>query len=304
MQAPISGGYVALPTPFRDGRLDLETLERLIDRVADHGIDGILIAGTTGETPTLNEYERRSLIHAAVDFNGGRTHLMIGVGTNCTRTSVENARFAVSCGADSILVVTPYYNRPNRRGLLLHYGQIADATDAPLVLYNVPKRTGCDLTPDVAAELAARHECIVAIKEASPSVERVRELVDQTDLAVLCGEDSLLVEFCEAGAVGAVSVVANLAPGHVMRLIDRACTQGDLEGARQIQQKLDPLIEALSIEVNPVPLKAALSILGLCRDEVRAPLARMESRNLARLQEAVESSVAIEELQAAGTSWE
>ncbi len=300
MQAPISGGYVALPTPFRDGRLDLETLERLIDRVVDHGIDGILIAGTTGETPTLNEYERRSLIHAAVDFNHGRTALMIGVGTNCTRTSVENARFAVSCGADSILVVTPYYNRPNRRGLLQHYGQIADATDAPLVLYNVPKRTGCDLTPDVAAELAARHECIVAIKEASPSIERVRELVGRTDLAVLCGEDKLLYEFCEAGAVGAVSVVANLAPGQVTRLVELVAAEHDLEGGREIQRVLDPLIEALSLDVNPVPVKAALSILGLCGEEVRPPLAAIDSRELSLLRQAVESSPAIEELQTMG----
>jgi len=293
MQSPVTGSYVALPTPFRDGRLDLEALERLIDHVVAGGVEGILIAGTTGESPTLNEYERRSLIRSAVEFNGGRAALMVGVGTNCTRTSVENARFAVASGADSILVVTPYYNRPNRRGLLLHYGQVADATDAPLVLYNVPKRTGCDLLPDVAAELAARHECIVAIKEASPSVERVRELVEKTDLAVLCGEDKLLVEFCEVGAVGVVSVVANVAPGPVTRLVELAAG-GDLEGARAVRRMLDPLIEALSIDVNPVPVKAALSVMGLCREEVRPPLAAIDSRGMSLLRSVVETSTAIE----------
>lgn len=289
MQSPVTGSYVALPTPFRDGRLDLEALERLIDHVVAGGVDGILIAGTTGESPTLNEYERRSLILSAVEFNGGRAALMVGVGTNCTRTSVENARFAVASGADSILVVTPYYNRPSRRGLLLHYGQVADATDAPLVLYNVPKRTGCDLLPDVAAELAARHECIVAIKEASPSVERARELVEKTDLAVLCGEDKLLHEFCEAGAVGVVSVVGNLVPREVTRLVELAAKR-DFEGSRAVQRTIDPLIEALSIDVNPVPVKAALSVLGLCREEVRPPLAAIEARGLSLLKGMIEGS--------------
>ena len=147
MPHSIHGTYVALPTPFRDGRVDLDVLEELIERLAETSVEGLLITGTTGEVPTLNDYEHRSLIHAAVDFNRGRLAVMAGIGTNCTRRSVELAGFAASSGVDSLLAVTPYYNRPSRRGLLLHYGQIAEASKLPLVLYNVPTRTGVDLEP-------------------------------------------------------------------------------------------------------------------------------------------------------------
>jgi 4-hydroxy-tetrahydrodipicolinate synthase len=271
MQTPIQGSYVALPTPFHQGRLDLERLESMIERITELGADGLLVAGTTGEAPTLNDYEHRSLLHAAVEHNRGRLNLMAGIGTNCTRTSVELARFAATAGVDALMAVTPYYNRPGRRGLLLHYGQIADATDLPLVLYNVPKRTGVDLTLDVVADLAARHESIVAIKETTTSIQRVLELVESVDLAVLCGDDSKLFDYCAVGALGAVSVVANLTPRHVSAIIHSACGD-DLSFARDLQLDLMPLIDALARETNPVPIKAALAELGLCEAEVRAPL--------------------------------
>jgi len=295
MYTPIQGTYVALPTPFRDGRLDLDVFETMIDRVADLGADGVLVAGTTGEVPTLNDYEHRSLIHAAVDFVRGRVCVMAGIGTNCTRTSVELARFAASCGADSLMAVTPYYNRPSNRGLLLHYGQIADSSDAPVVLYNVPVRTGLDLQPAVAAELATRHENIVAIKEASQSVERVRELVNSTDLAVMCGDDGLIFECCAAGAVGAISVAANLAPMLVAEIVRQA--QLEPHVSRTLQAELTPLVEALSVDVNPVSIKAALSILGLCQSEVRAPLAPLEAAARKELEKALEHSNVIHAVQ-------
>lgn len=299
MQTPVQGSYVALPTPFRQGRLDLERLEAMIERIAEEGADGLLVAGTTGEVPTLNDYEHRSLLHAAVEFNQGRLSLLAGIGTNCTRTSVELARFAATAGFDSLMAVTPYYNRPGRRGLLLHYGQLADATDLPLVLYNVPKRTGEDLTLEVAAELAARHESIVAIKETTTSIARVLQLVDSTDLAVLCGEDSKLFDYCAAGALGAVSVVANLAPRYVSAIVHSVCGgDEDLEFARDLQSELMPLIDALARDTNPVPLKAALAELGLCEAEVRAPLAPADEATRQALRVALAESPALRPLEA------
>jgi len=283
MQHPFQGSYVALPTPFREGRIDLEAFEEMIDYHAEHETAGLVVAGTTGEAPTLNEYEHRSLLHAAVDFSRGRLPVIAGVGKNCTRTSVELARFAASSGVDGVLVVTPYYNKPSPRGLLLHFGQIADAIDLPLMLYNVPSRTGIDLTVEVAAELAARHENVVAIKEASRSVERVIELVARTDLDVLCGEDSLIARFVAAGAAGAVSVMANLVPDEVAELVRCARAGGDPDRAAELDAHLAPLARDLYVEVNPVPVKAALARLCRCREEVRAPLAPLEDESRARL---------------------
>jgi len=276
MHHAIQGCYAALPTPFHQGRLDLERYGELIERIAELGADGIVVAGTTGEVPTLNGYEQRSLIHHAVEVNRGRLSLIAGIGTNCTRSSVEMARFAAESGADGLMAVTPYYNCPTRRGLLLHFGQIADASDLPLMLYNVPSRTGTDLVPAVAAELAARHDNIVAIKETTRSLERVRELVQTSDLAVLCGEDTLIYEYCMLGAVGAVSVVANLSPRHVSGIVHGAAGALDTELARELQAELVDLNAALRLDVNPVPLKAAMADLGLCQAEVRAPLAPLD----------------------------
>jgi len=298
VMAHIQGSYIALPTPFRAGRLDLDRLGSMIERVTELGADGILVAGTTGEVPTLNGYEHRSLLHAAAEANGGRLALMAGVGTNCTNSSVEMARFAATCGVDSLLVVTPYYNCPTRRGLLLHYGQVAGAVDLPVVLYNVPRRTGVDLLPEVVAEIALLHENVAAIKETSRDLERVRELAGTTDLAILCGEDRLLFEYCRAGAVGAVSVVGNLAPRHISGIINSTSSGIDPDMGHELQSELEPLLDALDLDVNPVPLKAALAELGICGGELRAPLAPLDAEQLAELRRVLESSTAIYAAQA------
>ncbi len=299
MEHPVQGNYVALPTPFRKGRVDQECFERLIERVADLGADGILVAGTTGEVPTLNDYEHRSLIRCAVEASRERVSVLAGIGTNCTRSSVDLARFATEAGVNAVMVITPYYNRPSRKGLLLHFGHVADATDLPVVLYNVPKRTGLDLLPEVAAELAARHDNIVAIKETSLSIERVRRLVKSTDLAVLCGEDSLIFEYGVAGAVGAISTVANLVPRHVSGILRGACNQRDLRVARELQDELETLNVALALETNPVPLKSALAALQLCMPDVRLPLAPLEAENHRKLRVTLRNSPAIYSLNAA-----
>lgn len=290
MEITIEGSYVALPTPFRNERVDMDAFSELVDEHVAAGTDGIVVCGTTGEASTLSEYERRSLIHAAVDFARGRLPVMAGVGTNCTRSTVEMTRFATSCGADAVLVVTPYYNRPSPRGMLLHYGAIAEATTIPVVLYNVPSRTGVDLEPAVIAEIASRFPTVVAIKEATPRIERVREILATSRLAVLCGEDSHLLEFAAAGAVGAISVIANLLPAEVAELLRVAQPGGDAARARELAARIAPLSRALFVESNPVPLKAALAALGRCQAEVRAPLAPLEPRSKAVVDEALRAA--------------
>lgn len=287
MEATIEGSYVALPTPFRGERVDLDAFSELIDEQVAGGTDGIVVCGTTGESSTLSEYERRSLIHAAVDYARGRLQVVAGVGTNCTRTTVELTRFAVSCGADAVLVVTPYYNRPSPRGLLLHYGAIAEASAIPVVLYNVPSRTGVDLAPDLVAEIASRCPSVVAIKEATTLVERVRQIRESAGLGVLCGEDSRLAEFAAEGAEGAVSVIGNLLPVEVAELLAVARPGGDPERAGQLVARIAPLVRALFVEVNPVPLKTALAILGRCDGDVRPPLAALEPRARGVVEEAL-----------------
>lgn len=290
MDAPIEGSYVALPTPFRNDRVDLDAFSALIDEHVAAGTDGIVVCGTTGESATLSEYERRSLIHAAVDFARGRLPVMAGIGTNCTRSTVEMARFAVSSGADSLLVVTPYYNRPSPRGLLAHYGAVAEATPAPIVLYNVPSRTGLDLAPAQAAEIAKRFPTVVAIKEATTKVERVRELLEGAGLTVLCGEDACLVEFVAAGAQGSVSVVGNLLPAEVAELVRAARPAGDRARAQVLWETIAPLTRGLFVETNPVPLKSALARLGRCLEDVRPPLAPLEPRSRELLEQALRAS--------------
>ena len=289
MQSLFHGSYVALPTPFRDGRLDLGAFEELIEFHCAHHTDGIVVAGTTGESTTMNEFERRSLIHAAVDFSRSRLPVIAGVGTNCTHTSVELARFADSTGVDGLMVVAPYYNCPGRRGLLQHFGRIADATDSPMLLYNVPSRTGSDLDPELACELAARHESIVAIKEASGEVERVARLREGSELAVLCGEDRLMRPMSMLGAVGAVNVTGNLVPNEVAELLLASRPGGNEQRAGELEEQLAPLVRDLFIEVNPVPLKAALAHLGRCANEVRSPLAPLEDENHRQLVATVEA---------------
>ena len=287
------GSLVALPTPFDGEGTDLKAFQEMIDFHVEHGTHGIVVAGTTGEASTLSEHERRSLIHAAIEFAAGRIPVIAGVGTNSTLETVELARFAGACGADALLVVTPYYNRPSRTGLLRHFGAIADVTGTPIVLYNVPGRTGTDLDPGLAAELSRAHENIVAIKEATNSIQRAREVIENTDLAVFCGEDSSIADFMQLGAAGAISVAANLVPDEVAELVEAARPGGDSVRAAELVEFLAPLVRDLFIEVNPVPLKAALARLQRCSGSVRAPLAQLEDAHRVQLESTLLDYIAL-----------
>ncbi len=278
------GSYVALPTPFRDGRVDLPALHALVDFHADRKTDGLVVCGTTGEAPTLEDWERRAVVEAAVGRARGRLPVMAGVGTNDTRTTVAHARSAAGLGVDALLVVTPYYNRPTQRGLEAHYGAVAEAVATPIVLYNVPSRTGCDLQPETVTALGKRFPHIVAVKEALPSVERAKHLIAETPCALLAGDDASIADFVSLGAVGAVNVVGNVAPEKIAELVRCSVPGRDSKRAAELVEWLRPLVRDLYVETNPAPVKAALAmLLAEVRDKVRLPLVQLEPRNREKL---------------------
>jgi 4-hydroxy-tetrahydrodipicolinate synthase len=280
----LQGSFVALVTPFKDGEIDYAALQALIDWHVAQGTDGLVIAGTTGESATLTENERRALFEAAIGVARHRLPMIAGVGTNATRQTVELARFAAGLGYDGLLAVTPYYNKPGPRGLALHYSALAEAVSTPIVLYNVPSRTGVDLQPETVAEVARRYPHVVAVKEALASLERVKRLIGETEAAVLCGEDSAIADFIGLGAVGVIGVVNNIAPAAVAELVRASVpSSGKSVRAAELVEYLAPLCRDLFIESSPVPVKAALAKMGRCSAEVRLPLAPLSEASGTRL---------------------
>ena len=279
--SPFRGSLVALPTCFDGGRLDLGTLGELIDWHVEQGTDGVVVLGTTGEAATLSDAERAAVLESALERAGGRLPVIAGTGTNCTRRTLEHTRAAEAAGADGALVVTPYYNRPTQAGLIAHYCAVAEGTALPLALYNVPARTGCDLLPRTVAEIAERCPNVVAIKEASGSLERAQELLDDGSLALLVGDDALIAELMERGAVGAIGVVANLVPALVAELVRRRERGFPPGRARELDLLLAPLVRALFVETSPAPVKAALAAMGRGTGEVRLPLVPLSDANRA-----------------------
>jgi 4-hydroxy-tetrahydrodipicolinate synthase len=287
----LQGSFVALVTPFREGEIDYTALQSLVDWHVEQGTDGLVIAGTTGESATLSDTERRALFEAAIAVTRHRLPLIAGVGTNATRQTVEIARFAASLGYDGLLAVTPYYNKPGPRGLVLHYSALAEAVPTPIVLYNVPSRTGTDMQPEVVAEVARRFPHVVAVKEALASLERVKRLVGETEAAVLCGEDSAIADFVGLGAVGVIGVVNNIAPTAVAELVRASVpSTGDSVRAAELVEYLAPLCRDLFIESSPVPVKAALAKMGRCQPEVRLPLAPLSDASRAKLEETLRAA--------------
>lgn len=289
MKTHIRGSFVALPTPFcaeHPERIDFQALGRLIELQVKGGTDGLVVAGTTGEAATLRDAEREAVVAFCVGQAGGRLPVLAGVGTNDTRTTLRHARAARDAGASGLLVVTPYYNRPEASGLRRHYGTLADAVDLPLVLYNVPARTGVDLQPETVAQLFEQHENVCAIKQASSDAGRIEALLE-CGIDVLCGEDLQVPDAMLSGAVGAIGVVGNLFPAEMAQLVHESAPGGDHTLAAARFEELSPVMRALFLESNPVPLKAALALFGLASGDVRSPLAPLAPENLSRLQEAL-----------------
>jgi len=267
----LKGTLVALVTPFSDGQVDLAALERLVDWHLEQGTDGLVPVGTTGESPTVDMGEHKKVIETVVQRAGGKVPVVAGTGGNATAEAIELTRFAKEVGADASLQVCPYYNKPTQEGLYRHFAAIAEACDLPLVLYNIPGRTGISMTPETVARLAELEQ-VVAIKEATGSMDQTSEILSRCDLTVLSGDDSLTLPLMAIGARGVISVVANLVPQDMKRLTD-AMLAGDVETARSAHRRLYPLCRAMFVETNPIPIKTAMKWAGLLpSDEKRLPL--------------------------------
>jgi 4-hydroxy-tetrahydrodipicolinate synthase len=278
------GTYTALVTPFRNGEIDVPALESLIEGQIADGVSGVVAVGTTGESPTLSAAEREQVIRVAVEIGKGRCQVLAGTGSNSTAAAIAATRAAEKMGVDGMLIVAPYYNKPSQEGLFRHFQAIAQATSAPIMLYNIPGRCGVDIGAETVERLAMDCANIVSIKEAGGSVDRVSDLRARLPEAftILSGDDGLTLPFLAVGAVGVVSVVSNLFPAEIGMLV-QAFRAGDTTSAREMHLKLLPLFRDLFIEPNPVPVKTALSWRGAMTAECRLPLCEMTAVNQARL---------------------
>ncbi len=278
------GAFVAIVTPFKNGKVDEEKFRELIEFQIENGTHGIVPCGTTGESATLTYDEHKRLIKIAVEQVKGRVPVLAGAGSNNTMESLELIEFAKSVGADGALVITPYYNKPTQEGLYLHYKYLAETTKFPIVMYNVPGRTGVDLLPETVERLS-RIPNIVGIKEATGSIQRTSEILEKVsreDFTVLSGEDSIVYPMICVGAKGVISVVSNVAPRDMALLVEKAL-KGEYEEAKKLHYKILPLAKILFIETNPIPVKTALSMMGMIEEELRLPLCRMSEANKEKL---------------------
>ena len=282
------GTFTALVTPFRHDEIDVEAFESLIEAQIAGGVNGLVPVGTTGESPTLSHDEKKRVIELAVKFARGRCQVIAGTGSNSTRDAIAQTQAAESLGADGALLVAPYYNKPSQEGLFQHFQAIAASTKLPIMLYNIPGRCVIDLGADTVVRLATSCQNIVAIKEASGSVDRVGELVARVPdgFTVLSGDDSLTLAFLAVGAVGVVSVASNLYPAEVSQLV-RAFLDGNLAEAQALHRKFLPLFRDLFIEPNPVPAKTALEWRGAMTAECRLPLVKMGDATEKRLRHTI-----------------
>jgi len=282
MGLKLEGSFVAIVTPFSEGgkRVDYEALERLVEFQIAAGTDGIIPAGTTGETPTLTHEEHMKVIETVVRKVNKRVLVIAGTGANATSKTVEMTQYAKEVGADAALVVVPYYNKPTQEGMYLHFKAVAEV-GLPVVLYNVPSRSGTGLTPKTIARLALVPN-VVAIKEASGSLDQVSEILSLCDLTVLSGDDSLTLPMIAVGAKGVISVIANIVPDKLKKLVTMALN-GDYQGARKVHIELFRLSRAMFVESNPIPVKTAMGLLGLCDSSLRLPMTPLQPENLPQL---------------------
>ena len=285
------GLYTAIVTPFKNGQVDYDAYKALIEAQIAGGVDGIVPMGTTGESPTVSTEEHLEIIRKCVEFVAGRCQVIAGTGANCTAEAIEMTKAAAAMGVDGTLQVCPYYNKPSQEGVYQHFKAIAEATDLPIMLYSIPGRSGIEIAVETVARLAADCPTIVAIKEAGGSVERVNQLVQAlpADFAVLSGDDGLTVPFISCGAVGLVSVTSNIAPAEMKSLVDAAMS-GDGKKALELQKKYYPLMKGLmSLDVNPVPAKAALALRGEISWEIRLPLVPLAEEKHGKLADLLKS---------------
>jgi 4-hydroxy-tetrahydrodipicolinate synthase len=283
-----SGTFTALVTPFRNGEVDVEALEGMVEFQIGHGVSGLVPCGTTGETPAMSEAEDRLVVETVVRVANGRAPIIAGTGSNSTDMAIKYTKMAQEEGADGSLQVAPYYNKPTQEGLYRHFAAIAESTELPLVLYNIPGRTGVTISAETMARLAEIPN-IVGVKDSTLSMNIVADVIALCgeDFDVLSGDDPMTLPLIALGGRGVISVASNVAPGAVSEMV-RALLEGDWERGRELHYELLPLFRALFVETNPIPVKTAASLLGLCSDEMRLPLVPMEGENLRVLQETLD----------------
>ena len=265
----------AMVTPFADGQVDWDALGRLIDLQIDDGTQALVPCGTTGESPTLTHDEHDKVTAFTVERAAGRVPVIAGTGSNSTAEAFRLTSHARAAGADACLVVNPYYNKPTQQGMFEHVQRLAEA-GLPIVLYNIPSRTGIELTPETVVRMYEQIDMVVAVKEATGKVDTASAIAAACDITILSGDDSLTLPLAAVGGAGVISVLANLLPGEVRALCD-AISAGDMTAARKQHLRLFPLFRAIFVETNPIPIKAALSMAGLIRNELRLPMCPLSS---------------------------
>lgn len=282
-----AGSMVALVTPFRDGKVDWQSLEALLDFHITNGTNGIVPCGTTGESATLTPQEHDEVIKAVVKGVNKRVPVIAGTGSNSTDEGVRLTRAAEKSGADGALMISPYYNRPTQEGIYQHYKKVADSVGIPVIVYNIPGRTGSKIEPETLARLSEIKN-VAGVKEATGSVDQAIDVIRLCGdrLAVYSGEDSLTFSLMALGGKGVISTVANIVPKEMSQLTE-ACLEGNWEKGRDLQLKLIPLIRAVFLETNPIPIKTALALMGRCTSDLRLPLTPMSESALKKLKQAI-----------------
>lgn len=278
-----TGVATAIITPFKKGKVDYDSFATLIDWQIKSGINAIVVAGTTGESPTLTDREHKKIIEFSVEKVNGRIPVIAGTGSNNTEHAIMLTKYACKVGADAILLVSPYYNRPTQQGLIKSYSKIADASTKPSILYNIPSRTGCNILPETVVKLA-KHENIVAIKEASGNISQITHLASlvKNKIDIYSGNDDQIVPILSIGGKGVISVISNILPKQTINIC-KLFFEDKIEESRKLQLRYLPLINALFSETNPIPIKTALYKMGLCKNELRLPLTKMQKENANKL---------------------
>ena len=282
------GAMTALITPFKNGKIDTETFANLIKRQIENGIDYVVPVGTTGESATLSHNEHKECIEIAVEVcKNTNTKVLAGAGSNSTAEAIDLAKFAENCGADAILSVSPYYNKPTQKGIFEHYKAIANAIDIEVVLYNVPGRTNSHIHPDTAIALSNECKNITTVKEASGDVSKIVEYQAKSNMDILSGDDAINYPILASGGKGVISVTSNLLPKKIADLVHTALN-GDLNASKKINEELWDINKILFIESNPIPIKYAMHIAGLCELEYRLPLTPPSDENMKKIKTVVE----------------
>lgn len=285
-----SGSIVALVTPFKDGKVDQVTLRELVEFQIENGTNAIVPCGTTGESPTLSHAEHNHVVEICIEAVSGRVPVIAGTGSNSTAEAIALTKHAAKAGAKGALIVSPYYNKPTQKGLYLHYKAIAESVDIPIILYNIAGRTAVNIEPETIAKLANDCHNIIGVKEASGSLAQMQTIKSlcPTDFILLSGDDNLTLPVLSIGGVGVISVLANIIPADVISVIE-AFNQGNIKKAQRLHNKMLPLAKAMFVETNPIPIKKAMEILGLCSGELRLPLCEMAEENIEKLKAALQN---------------